>query len=135
VSTVNDDLARLARVLNLQIPDRCDAVMAIECDIKRLLDTEKRWVEACAIARTHCPGGDGESHVRQGIPRLAAEVQRLWADLEIAESHKSDVIQRLSTFARECRDNWDCDTDAHTHGTLCRACEAVRVLTHGERPR
>jgi len=67
--------------------------------------------------------------------RQAAEIQRLRADLGIAESRKSDVIQRLSTFARECRDNWDCDTDAHTHGTLCRACEAVRVLTHGEGPR
>jgi hypothetical protein len=71
----------------------------------------------------------------QGIPRLAAEVQRIRADLEIAESRKSDVIQRLSTFARECRNNWDCDTDAHAHGTLCRVCEAARVLTHGEGPR
>lgn len=125
----------LAEVLNLQLPEHIDPVRAIEMDIRRLLDTEKRWSQACEIAAAHCPVGDGESHVRQGIPRLAAEVQRLRADLEIAESRKSNVIQRLSAFARECRDNWDCDADAHTHETLCRACEAGRVLTYAEEPR
>lgn len=33
----------------------------------------------------------------------------------------------LKAFARECRDNWDCDADAHTYSTLCRACEAARL--------
>lgn len=31
---------------------------------------------------------------------------------------------------RNFRDNWDCDDDAHAHGTTCRACEAADVLSH-----
>lgn len=31
---------------------------------------------------------------------------------------------------RNFRDNWDCDEDAHAHGTTCRACEAADVLSH-----
>jgi hypothetical protein len=34
----------------------------------------------------------------------------------------------LYNFARDCRDNWDCDADAHRHGTTCRRCEAEKVL-------
>jgi hypothetical protein len=34
----------------------------------------------------------------------------------------------LVEFARDCRDNWDCDEDAHRHGTTCRKCAAAEVL-------
>ena len=104
-------------------PGVCDCGWTVEYN-------ERLTMSKLAAAERDCPVGSGESHVRQGIPRLAAEVTRLRADLEIAESRKSDMIQRLSDFARDCRDNWDCDPDAHTHGTLCRACEAGRVLTN-----
>jgi hypothetical protein len=70
--------------------------------------------------------------LRIELAEARAEIARLKADLDIAESRKSAVIQRLSGFARDCRDNWDCDADAHNHGTRCRSCEAQRVLTPGE---
>jgi len=36
--------------------------------------------------------------------------------------------EQLEEFVRDCRDNWDCDKDSHTCGTLCRACEAEKLL-------
>lgn len=43
-------------------------------------------------------------------------------------------IKRLAAFAKDVRDNYDCDNDAHRHGTTCRACEAGHVLfvNHGQ---
>lgn len=60
--------------LGLQTPRDCDAKIALRTDIIRLLDTERLWTEACAIARIHCPVSVGESHIRQGIPRLAKKL-------------------------------------------------------------
>ncbi len=34
----------------------------------------------------------------------------------------------LYEFARDCRDNWDCDGDGHRYGTGCRKCAARDVL-------
>lgn len=34
----------------------------------------------------------------------------------------------LQEFARDIRDNWDCDEDAHRYGTRCRCCEAEKIL-------
>lgn len=31
-------------------------------------------------------------------------------------------------FVRDCRDNWDCDKDAHKYNTPCRSCEARAIL-------
>ncbi len=44
----------------------------------------------------------------------------------LAEARKR--IAELEEFAREVRDNYDCDSDAHRYGTMCRACEAEKVL-------
>lgn len=37
-------------------------------------------------------------------------------------------VERLKGFVRDCRDNWDCDSDAHKYGTKCRACEAGKLI-------
>ena len=37
-------------------------------------------------------------------------------------------LAQLKEFARECRDNWDHDEDAHKYKTLCRACVAKNLL-------
>jgi hypothetical protein len=85
-AVVNNAIKELASVLDLTIPDReqCDPVQAIALDIRRLREVEKRWLNACDLARLHCPVGDGENHIKQGIPRLAErarvaeeEVERL----------------------------------------------------------
>ncbi len=39
-----------------------------------------------------------------------------------------DWTALLEDFVRECRDNFDCDEDAHKHHTFCRACEAAKLL-------
>lgn len=33
-------------------------------------------------------------------------------------------IKHLREFARDCAENWDCDTDGHKYNTGCRCCEA-----------
>lgn len=35
---------------------------------------------------------------------------------------------QFKDFVRDCRDNWDCDSDGHKYKTGCRACEAKRLL-------
>ena len=37
-------------------------------------------------------------------------------------------VEKLKIFVRECAENYDCDEDAHTHFTTCRACEAKALL-------
>jgi hypothetical protein len=41
-------------------------------------------------------------------------------------------IADLENFIRDIRDNWDCDEDAHQHGTRCRCCEAERLMAMPE---
>lgn len=40
----------------------------------------------------------------------------------------ADRVRRLEDFAYSCRDDFDCDNDAHRHGTMCRACAAEKIL-------
>jgi hypothetical protein len=53
---------------------------AAQCEAEslreRLADTERLWTEACEVARVHCPCDVGRSHIVQGIPRLAAKVDK-----------------------------------------------------------
>jgi len=37
-------------------------------------------------------------------------------------------ITELEDFVRDTAENYDCDKDAHTHGTRCRTCEATKLL-------
>lgn len=41
---------------------------------------------------------------------------------------KNEEIESLQEFVRDCRDNWDCDEDAHRYNTPCRSCEAKKLL-------
>lgn len=45
---------------------------------------------------------------------------------EMNEQEKA--IKKLLEFARDCHVNWDCDIDAHKYNTLCRACEAEKLI-------
>ena len=51
------------------------------------------------------------------------DAERKGAIRELAEK-----VRRLEDFAYSCRDDFDCDSDAHRHGTMCRACRAAEVL-------
>lgn len=53
------------------------------------------------------------------IPKIKEEYLLLKAKLEILEK-----------FAKDCRDDFDCDSDAHKYHTTCRSCEAKRLLAN-----
>jgi hypothetical protein len=61
----------LAKALSLHLPNNFDPVETILLDIRRLQEKEQRYLTACDIAAKHCPVNSGESHIRDGIPRLA----------------------------------------------------------------
>lgn len=37
-------------------------------------------------------------------------------------------LAALEEFAETCRDDFDCDQDAHRHNTICRACTAQSLV-------
>ncbi len=41
---------------------------------------------------------------------------------------ESKYINDLEEFARDIRDNYDCDEDGHRHNTGCRACDASNIV-------
>jgi hypothetical protein len=98
----------IADVLGLELPRHVDPVRAIEMDIRRLLQTEERWSEACAIARVHCPAGVGESHVRQGIPALAARCHKAEERILLLEAQLAErnalCFDHRGDFAVTCRE-------------------------------
>jgi hypothetical protein len=49
------------------------------------------------------------------------------AKVHIAELYTK--LEELEDFVRDCRDNWDCDEDAHKYNTICRCCEAKKLLS------
>jgi hypothetical protein len=86
----DESLGTIARTLALQLPPN-DQVQAITLDIGRLLDKERRWSDACALAHQHCPVDAGQSYIRDGIPRLAATVVRLTAERDEALAALEDI--------------------------------------------
>lgn len=58
-------------------------------------------------------------HGREGCAACVPLEEAIAAQRRLAE---------LEDFARDCRDNWDCDEDAHRLDTRCRACAAGKLL-------
>lgn len=87
---------------------------------------------ARTVGRYFSAEGHGESpacdeDVIDGIRRLTFfESQCIEAQTE--RDAALARVAELESFAEECRDNWDCDSDAHRYGTGCRACMAEKVL-------
>jgi len=40
----------------------------------------------------------------------------------------AERVRRLEWFVKECRDDFDCDHDAHQYKTTCRACAAAALM-------
>jgi hypothetical protein len=64
---------------------------------------------------------------------LARKVQPSILTGAITEA--ATYIEELEKTNKELRDfiedlytSWDCDADAHKHNTLCRACEAKKII-------
>ncbi len=57
------------------------------------------------------------------------EIKRLKL-LDCPSAKQEDkAAEGLIDFAKDVRDNWDHDGDAHKYGTPCRCCEAEKALT------
>jgi hypothetical protein len=91
---------RLAAVLKLELPRNFDPVQAIEFDIKRLQQQEQYWAEACELAAEHCPVELGESHIRQGIPRLAEKLTQAQREVralkDVLDAEHRNVVRLLA---------------------------------------
>ena len=113
---MTDRLDQLFYLLKLERPKGVDPILALKLDIERLMDTERRWTEACALARVHCPVGDGESHIRQGIPRQAARIRELEQRLE-----------RVSSLLAHNGCDCPCDHHHEEHDDDCERCLACQI--------
>lgn len=40
----------------------------------------------------------------------------------------AERVRRLEWFVLDCRDNFDCDHDAHRYKTTCRTCAAAALM-------
>lgn len=74
---------------------------------------------------TYCQIREKEEH-----ERTQAELSRLRA----VNAEKDAEIARLRETLREIRDNYDCDPDAHKHGTRCQCCIADEALSEQNPP-
>lgn len=65
-----------------------------------------------------------EAPTRDAIVALHNAWPSVSARLRAAEAE----VERLRGVLRNVRDNYDCDEDAHRHGTICRRCDARAAL-------
>jgi hypothetical protein len=77
----------------------------------------------------------GRDRDTKRLTQAWSEVERLRGGLEEAQKDicsntaaYSARVRTLEEALREVRDNWDCDEDAHKHGTRCRCCVARSAL-------
>lgn len=57
-------------------------------------------------------------------------------DLETLEAERDTLkrqVEVLTAFAKDCIDDFDCDSDAHKYGTMCRCCSADKILSEIEK--
>lgn len=73
---------------------------------------------------------------RTDTPTLIAALRIIAADIQSGDgvanaaiAEAADRLEEMAEFARDVRDNYDCDSDAHKYGTPCRCCSAARVLS------
>ena len=86
-----------------------DAWPAVAAELTRLLEARELLTELRAKLA---------EHGIEGSPPVGGSV-----------FHERDSrLALLEEFARDCRDNYDCDSDSHKYDTRCRACEAAKVL-------
>lgn len=100
------NLERIAKVLKLEIHEpKIDPVHGIILDIGRLQYVSRLWNEACNIARQHCPVDIGKSHIREGIPRLAARA-----------NHQERLINEVTKIFNQ----WRASESSTTHDAMIR---------------
>lgn len=81
---------------------------------------EKAFMEALWKADKNST--DAEVEVKNFIPPGVVDSY----DLE-------DFVFKAGDFLRTCRDDFDCDSDAHRYNTFCRVCEAEKIIGKKEK--
>ena len=106
------DVSGFQQGLPPQPPVTLDAIVACTRDeIAAYLNTRKASEQAQGLAKIR---------IRQLGEQLAA--------CEKALAERDARVLVLTRFALNIRDGWDCDEDAHRHRTLCRCCEAEKLV-------
>ena len=111
--------------------DRDMIAMVPECSQNQSGITEKErdlidTVSACLIAAGASEDLDEmERQVKAAGTKPSHFVQAQFQKLQ-------DEVKQLRVFARDVRDNWDCDDDSHKYGTSCRCSDAEEVLRNSE---
>ena len=79
------------------------------------------------------PPGDSGPQLAGAAGSVADDVRAMVFAFD--DKGRQDAVRSLSLKVRElerfvemCRDDFDCDHDAHRWGTVCRACAAAKLL-------
>ena len=110
---------------------RAEAAEAMVKELESGVDTEQaRWQDAIkALCDAFVPAGVDGSACDSGDPLDLSldEIRQALAHVEDRAESAEARVAALEDFVRDVRDNYDCDRDAHTHNTRCRACEAWKL--------
>lgn len=69
--------------------------------------------------------------LRARLEEFSGKVMTQGAHIAAVEDERDALrarVAELEAFARDVRDNWDCDSDGHRYDTGCRCCKAGKVL-------
>lgn len=70
-----------------------------------------------------------EKEQAQGLAEIRIrQLGEQMAACEKALAERDAKLMELQRFVLNIRDGWDCDEDAHRHRTLCRCCEAEKLV-------
>ena len=61
---------------------------------------------------------------KQGISLYTPEI------IEQAKEMEKEQKKLLISFIENIAENWDCDDDSHRYNTICRKCEAEKLLSN-----
>ena len=53
-------------------------------------------------------------------------------EAQISDPNIEFKLKAYESFIKDCRDNFDCDEDAHKYGTMCRSCAAAKLIPNGQ---
>lgn len=71
---------------------------------------------------------NGQLEIQAKLPECDKKTLADFYDYLALPEDVQSYIKRLEAFVRDMRDDYDCDEGAHEHNTMCRCCEAEKVI-------
>jgi hypothetical protein len=90
--------------------------------------TEAKLPEIARLERRFLEETANHDKTRKRLESRERELERIRSNNYKDRVEETVGLTKLKEFAKSIRDNWDCDADAHRHGTPCRCCEAEELL-------